>query len=221
MQTLSLVLHIAAGSTALLAGAVALYSLKGAKLHRRSGMLFVFTMLLMSASGAVLAALKPEALSVIAGSLTFYLVVTGLLTVRPVSRGPRWIDLTAMLAALATACAGIFFGLEALNSSTGSKDGFPAPPYFIFAAVALFGALMDMRMLLAHGVKGAHRLARHLWRMCFALFIAAASFFLGQAQIFPESLRNLPILGTPVLLVLLLMLYWLWRVLRARPQARA
>lgn len=184
-------------------------------------MLFVFTMLLMSASGAVMAALKPEALSVIAGSLTLYLVITGLLTVRPLSRGTRQVDLAAMLAALTIAGAGMFFGFEALNSLTGSKDGFPAPPYFVFATVALLGALMDMRMWLARGVKGAHRLARHLWRMCFALFIAAASFFLGQAQIFPQSLRKLPILGMPVLLVLLLMLYWLWRVLRARQQRPA
>lgn len=215
------VLHIAAGSIALAAGAVALYGLKGAKLHRKSGMLFVLAMLVMSVTGAVMAALKPEAISVIAGALTFYLVSTALLTVRRPAAGALWLDLGALLVALTIGIAGIYFGFEALKSPTGTKDGFPAPPYFIFGTVALLAALLDLRMLLARGVQGPHRLARHLWRMCFALFIAAASFFLGQAQVFPEPIRNLALLAIPVLAVLLLMLYWLGRVLFTQRYRRA
>lgn len=213
MPYFPVVLHIAAGSIALVAGAVALYSLKGAKLHRKSGMLFVLAMLVMSVTGAVMAALKPEAISVIAGSLTFYLVVTALLTIRRPAAGALYIDLGAMLVASTIGIAGIYFGFEALNSPSGTKDGFPAPPYFVFGAVALSAALLDLRMLPARGVRGPHRLARHLWRMCFALFLAAASFFLGQAQLFPEPIRILPLLAIPVFLVLLVMLYWLGRVL--------
>jgi uncharacterized membrane protein len=214
------VLHIAAGSVALTAGAVALYSLKGAKLHRKSGMLFVLVMLVMSVTGAVMAALKPETISVIAGALTFYLVITALLTVRRPAAGSQWIDFGAMLVAMAIGTAAIHFGFEALNSPTGTKDGFPAPPYFIFGSVALLASLLDLRMLLARGGNGPHRLARHLWRMCFALLIAAASFFLGQAQVFPESIP-IALLAIPVLLVLLLMLYWLGRVLFFRRYGRA
>lgn len=220
MPNFPVLLHIAAGSIALAAGAVALYSLKGAKLHRKSGMLFVLSMLVMSITGAVMAIFKPEAISVIAGALTSYLVITALLTVRRPAAGAHWIDLGAMLVALAIGIAGIYFGFEALNSSTGTKDGFPAPPYFIFGTVALVAAFLDLRMLLARGVEGPHRLARHLWRMCFALFLATASFFLGQAQVFPEPIRNLALLAVPVFLVLLLMLYWLGRVLFTRQYRR-
>jgi hypothetical protein len=49
--------------------------------------------------------------------------------------------------------------------------------------------------------------------MCFALFLAAISLFIGQSQAFPEPLRNSGLLPIPVLLVLLLMFYWLVRVL--------
>ena len=49
--------------------------------------------------------------------------------------------------------------------------------------------------------------------MCLALWIVAASFFLGQSDEFPEAPRIMPLLCTPVLLVLLLMFYWLERVL--------
>jgi hypothetical protein len=48
--------------------------------------------------------------------------------------------------------------------------------------------------------------------MSFALFIAALSFFIGQAQVFPEPVRIRPLLALPVLAVLVTMLYWLWRV---------
>jgi len=48
--------------------------------------------------------------------------------------------------------------------------------------------------------------------MCFALFIAALSFFIGQAQVFPRPVRIPGLLALPVLAVLVTMLYWVWRV---------
>jgi hypothetical protein len=58
----------------------------------------------------------------------------------------------------------------------------------------------------------ARRLARHLWRMCYALFIASMSFFLGQTDEIPEALRITPLLVLLAFLPALVMLYWLWRV---------
>lgn len=45
---MTLVVHILAGSFALLTGFIALYSVKGLSLHRKSGMLFVYAMVTMS-----------------------------------------------------------------------------------------------------------------------------------------------------------------------------
>ncbi len=59
---------------------------------------------------------------------------------------------------------------------------------------------------------GPSRLVRHPWRMSFALFIASMSFFLGQADEFPEALRIPALLAVPALAPLVIMLYWLWRV---------
>lgn len=216
--------HIVAGLIGLASGAVALHSLKGAKLHRQSGMIFVYAMLFMSSSGAVMAALKPQRLSLIAGVLTFYLVLTALLTVRRRAVGFHWIDLGAMSLALTLGIAGIRLGLAALSSATGKIDGMPAAPFFVLGAVALLAALLDVQMM-ARGVRGAARIARHLWRMCFALFIAATSFFLGQtqgspAQVFPEPLRRGAVLAIPAIVVLLLMFYWLARVMFTQRQRR-
>ena len=85
-------------------------------------------------------------------------------------------------------------------------------PLFIFGIVALSGGAGDRRMINAGGIHGAARLRRHLWRMCFALFVASGSFFLGQADEFPEALRITPLLAFPVLAVLATMVYWLRRL---------
>ena len=62
-------------------------------------------------------------------------------------------------------------------------------PFSIFATVALLAGAGDVRMIRSRGLQGAARLARHLWRMSFALFIGAFSFFLGQAKVIPKPVR--------------------------------
>ena len=209
-------IHIIGGLVGLTSGAVALSARKGSRLHRKSGTIFVYAMLVMSVSGAVMAALLPERISVIAGMLTFYLVLTALLTVRHRPQGFDWMGVGAMAFALIIGLLSITF---AVQGSIGN-DGL-TPIGLIFGAVALLAAVGDIRMLLSRNLPWAQRIARHLWRMCFALWIAAASFFLGQSDEFPETLRIMPLLCTPVLLVLLLMFYWLTRVLftQWRPSA--
>jgi hypothetical protein len=48
--------------------------------------------------------------------------------------------------------------------------------------------------------------------MGLALFIASASFFLGQPKVFPAPLRGSPILVALALAPLVLMIFWLLRV---------
>ena len=209
--------HITAGLLALVFGAMALYAAKGSTLHRKSGMAFVVAMLVMTSSAVVMAALlRPNRVNVIAGVLTFYLVCTGMLTVwRPVAQ-VRKLTTGLMLLALAGSAYAFSLGLDALNSVDGKVAGIPPQPLFMFGAVGLLGGLLDARLLWAGSIQGAHRLARHLWRMCFAMWIATASFFLGQADLFPEPIRKSGVLAIPVLLVAGLMFYWLVRVFLKR-----
>jgi len=51
-------IHIIAGSIAIVAGFVAVFALKGARLHRKSGLLFVYAMLVLSLTGAAIATVK-------------------------------------------------------------------------------------------------------------------------------------------------------------------
>lgn len=208
-----ILLHILGGLVGLTSGAIALSTRKGAKLHRRSGMVFVYAMLIMSASGAGMAALNSDRSTTIAGMLTFYLVVTALLTVRR-KKAARWMDVSAMAFGIMVGLLGFAFRLWS-GPSTELNDPPPAIG-FVFGTVALLATAGDARLLLAGSLPWAQRIARHLWRMCLALWIAAASFFLGQADEFPEALQITPLLCTPVLLVFVLMIYWLMRVLFTR-----
>ncbi len=75
-------IHIAGGVLALVFGYVALFAAKGGTLQRKSGMLFVGAMIVMSLTGAFVAAINNMPSPVVAGLLTFYFVTTGMLTVR-------------------------------------------------------------------------------------------------------------------------------------------
>ena len=67
-------------------------------------------------------------------------------------------------------------------------------------------------MLVRGGISGRPRIVRHLWRMCFGLFFATMSFFVGQQQVFPAFLRGSLLLTALAFLPLPVMVYWLFRV---------
>jgi hypothetical protein len=169
-------------------------------------------MLTMGLFAAWLAAAKGELGNVMAGVLTAYLVVTALTTVRPPTLASRRVDAAATGVALVTGVAGIALGVQSFVVGDGTRDGVPAGVYLAFATVALLSGLSDLRVRRAGGVRGVPRLRRHLWRMCVALFIAAASFFLGQADEIPEQLRVFPVLFVLGFAPLLAMAFWLWRI---------
>jgi len=207
-----LALHITAGSLAIIAGFIAIFALKGGRLHRQSGKIFVYSMLGLGITGAVIAAIKSQPANVVGGSLAVYMVGTGVLTLRRREQNFLWVDAAGMALALGIGYFSLTIGLRVLHSASGTIDGVPPAPLFVFAGVTLLATLGDLRMILMRGLQGRQRLIRHLWRMCFSLFIASGSFFIGQAQVIPKPIRILPLLAIPAFLPLLLLIYWVVRV---------
>ena len=209
-------IHVAAGGLALVLGAVALLARKGGTAHRRSGLLFVYVMLLMGASASILAFRKsPSDPNVFAFFLTGYFVGTALTTVRPVSAWTRRINLAALTVAAGLALLDILSGVKAFNSPRGFLNGVPFPMFFFLATVMILAAAGDVRIMRFGMPRGGPRLARHLWRMCFALFIAAGSFFSIRARvekILPEPFTTAPMRALPILLLFGAMFYWLRKV---------
>src|SRR5215472_831473 len=207
-----LLLHICAGTTGVFSGFVAVFLRKGSRSHRRAGNVFFIAMLCLGASGACLGFLRSQPTNVLAGILTCYLVATAWMTARRREEGTSIFDFGALSVALVVAAGYVSYGLAAAHSPTGSRDGVPAGMLFVMASVALLGAVGDARMLVLGGVSGARRLGRHLWRMCFALFIAAASVFMARQRLFPAILRQTGTLYLLSFLPLILMIFWLIRV---------
>lgn len=212
-----MLLHVTSGTMAVLAGMTALFAPKGSGLHRLTGRVFVIAMLLMAGAGTVIAWQRSISITVLAGVFTGYLVLTSWLTIRSREHRPGPVDIALLLPVLGVAVGGIVFGLEALRSASGLKGGYAAEAYFFFAGMALLAAALDGWMLVRGRIAGRHRLARHLWRMGFALYIANGSLFTGPGvKLFPEAWRGSALLSVPEALVALMMLFWLGRLLAQR-----
>ena len=210
-----LVFHISAGAIGLLSGGIALSLRKGSRSHRMAGKAFVIAMLSMTASAVYLAIMKQQTGNCLIAFLTVYLVLTAWMTARRRNGDAGLFELGALLAALALAAGFLIYALAAANTPTGSKDGHPDLKYLIFGLVALCSAAGDTRILIRGGVAGAHRIARHLWRMSLPLLIAANTLFQGQAKLFPAGLRRTQALYAPIILIMVVMAFWMIRVLFA------
>jgi hypothetical protein len=211
-----LLVHVMAGGLAIILGAVALVALKGGALHRRSGLLFVYAVLIMGVGGAILQARHSlTSVNVLAGFMSAYLVITALTTVRPLSAWTRRLNAAGLVVAIACSFGGGALGLKAFASPGRTIDGVPFFMPFVFAIITTLAAVSDIRLMRSGALQGRARLARHLRRMCFALFIAVVSFFSIRervAKVLPYPFTTTALRALPTILVLVAMFYWLWRL---------
>jgi hypothetical protein len=211
-----LFLHIAGGSIAIVCGTMALGFRKGGRAHVVAGNVFFVSMLVMASIGALVAPFlltaqgNPKLFDSAAGFFTFYLVVTSWLTVRRKAGTIGRAEVAAFLFASLLAVSIVLVG-------TGRED--PIGYYGMGGIIALAAAL-DLKVILNRGIAGAPRIARHLWRMCLALFVALGSFFLGQQRVMPEFVQGSSWLSLPPLAVLAAMLFWLLKLRFAKAIAQ-
>jgi hypothetical protein len=182
-------------------------------------------MLTMGVFAVYLAVTRHQPNNIGGGILTVYLIGTAWLTARRRDGETSRFDRVVLLIPLALGILTWMNGIDVVRSGASSQDGLPVGMTFFMGSVMLLAAAGDVRMLVRGGVFGAKRIARHLWRMCFGLFIAAGSFFLGPSN---RPLRLLSAVGlgqhlSPALfstgaylvltvLPLILLIFWLVRV---------
>jgi len=210
-----LILHIGAGCVAILAGGGALAARKGERLHRAFGTAFLAAMLAMCAFATYLSVLRQPG-TIVGGILTAYLVASAWATVRRAEGRIGAFERIALVVVIACTAGELTMGWLATRSPNGRFLGYPAPVFYVFGGLAALAAMLDIKMIRRGGIRGAARIARHLWRMCTALFIASASFFLGQQKVMPVSFQGSPILVVLGVAPLALMVFWLCRVLLTR-----
>jgi hypothetical protein len=220
-----LVLHICAGTVGLFSGAAAMFFRKGSSRHVQAGKVFVGSMLIMAVGAVYLGIVKNQPSNIGGGIITFYLIATGWLTARRRERETSRMDWVALLIPLTLGIVTWVNGIGVLRSGATSQNGVPVGMSFFMGSICVLAAVGDVRMLLRGGVFGVKRLARHLWRMCFGLFIAAGSFFMGPSnrplrllsavgigQHLPSALFSTGLYLFLSILPLALLIFWLVRV---------
>jgi hypothetical protein len=221
----TLIIHICGGSLGLLSGTAAMFFRKGSPRHVLAGKVFVASMLTMAAFAAYLAVVRHQPNNIGGGILTFYLIGTAWLTARRRDGETSRFDWVLFLIPLAIGILNWMKGPRLVHSGASSEDGVPVGMILFMGSVCLLAAAGDVRMLVRGGVAGTKRIARHLWRMCFGLFIASGSFFLGPSnrplrllstvgigKYLPPALFSTNLYLILTLLPLVLLVFWLVRV---------
>jgi hypothetical protein len=213
-----LAIHFATGVVTIVAGVIALSVAKGGRLHKQSGLVFTAAMVVLGLTAAGIGMYENRPSQTFGGLLATYLVLSAMTTVKSLPRlGPRF-NVALMVLAFIVGAAMLYGGaIEWLDPTVKVVGRQRVVPLVIGGTFILLAAIGDLRAILAGGLQGSQRLARHLWRMCFGLFIATGAFFIGQMSFIPEPLRNLPLLLAAAFAPLLVLIYWMWRVrLRGR-----
>lgn len=217
----TVIAHVSLGTLAVVMGAIALGARKGRKVHISAGRVFVYSMGLSSLLGALLGAMKYETFWITfhAGILGACLVTSGVLAVRIRSSRARQYFIATAIVNFLNATGLLTAGWYATTLPEARLFGFAAADYFFLFGMAAIALIGDLRMIFGKQVSDRHRIAQHLLRMCIGFFIAAGSAFTGPgAKAFPEAVQQSGVLSLPELIIVVLMLYWLWKTLR-RPRA--
>jgi hypothetical protein len=223
--TPALLVHILGGTVGMLSGAAAIVSRKGSRGHALAGRVFVVSMLIMGVMATYLAIRKHDPNNIGGGIIAVYMIGTAWLTARRRHGGTNALDWVLLLIPLGLGTLSWWEGIEVLRSGATSVNGVPVGMTFFMGTILLLAAAGDVQMLAAGGIMGVKRIARHLWRMCFGLFIAAGSFFMGPnnrplrllsamhiGQLLPQALFSMGLYLLLTVLPLFLLVFWLIRI---------
>jgi len=209
----ALAVHFAAGLVAIVTGTIALAAAKGGRLHKQIGLVFTWAMIVLGLTAAGIGTYEKIPGQVFGGLLAAYLVFTAMTTVKPLPGIGQRVNFALMVLAFGYGVVSLYGGVVEWLDPTVQVVGRPrVVPPLIIGTVVLLAAFGDLRAIREGGLRGSRRLTRHLWRMCFALFVATGSFFLGQMKFIPEPVRILPLILVLAFAPIPFLLYWMWRV---------
>lgn len=202
-------IHFVLGVLCLVAGVAAFSLRKGGRLHILSGRVFAVSMLLLCASGLYLSFTRTIVFTTFLSLFAAHAAATAwLAAVRSsgkMARAERAFAVMIALVGLFSLASGYWVSI----SPSGELDGLPAGAFYGLGGVALLIAGLDGWAIFRGQLSRPQRIARHLWRMGFSLFIATVIFFFGNNHVLPEALRREAFLVMPVLLVLIATGFWL------------
>ncbi|MCU0353719.1 MAG: DUF2306 domain-containing protein [Cytophagales bacterium] len=192
LQQLTLIVHIAAGFTALTVGLVPMFAKKGGKAHTVAGKVFFWAMMAVSASAVLTFFIKPYASSrlflMFIGIFSFYLAYTGVATIRykkktePVRLADRLLSGIGMAAGVA------MLGLSGWFLTAKEPNVFYGVLYAVFGAFQARIAWADWWRYRQHGQPDSKKMAwffTHLSRMLSAYIATVTAFCVVNGHYVP------------------------------------
>ena len=205
-----LTMHVAAGTMALGSAGIAIFSRKGATIHRRFGRIYALAMSVAVLSALVLALLDLNAFLLLISLFTLYLVFTGwrAAVVRSGVQGRLDRVIGGGMGLLGMGMIG--WGCATL-SMNGSQ---PASVLIVFGTIGVVLALTDWRHWRRGAIAGTSRTVRHLSRMLAATIATLTATAVVNLGHLPAVLVWLG----PTLLLAPVITWWIHRVNRSDSQ---
>src|SRR5688572_2101181 len=105
---LALAVHFAAGLVSIVTGTIALAVAKGGRLHKQSGLVFTWAMIVLGLTAAGIGLFENRPSQVFAGLLAAYLVFTAMTTVKPLPGFGHRTNVALMVVAFAYGVTSIY-----------------------------------------------------------------------------------------------------------------
>ena len=171
--------HIVAGGLALLAGPIAMFNQDGGKLHRKSGIIYFYSMMFIFVSSIILSIVRENWFLFMVGIFSCYLVLTGYraLKLKMLHRGQKAekIDWFILIISLLSGIGLITMGIWMYFSKSNSFGLVP----FVFGWVMLSAVKQDYKRFTIPPTEKNHWLLKHIVGMMGG-YIATLTAFLVQ-----------------------------------------
>lgn len=171
-------MHIIAGSLALIAGPIAMVNQNGGQVHRISGRIYYWSMIVISLTTLVLSIYRSNWLLLMIGAFSTYLVISAYraLALKNLHKGqkPERVDWIILIASTLSAAALLISGVILLIN--GNSFGFVP---LTFGIVMTSGVKQDYRRFTVPPTEKNHWLLKHITGMMGG-YIATITAFLVQ-----------------------------------------
>jgi len=211
-ETIVWLIHTPAGTVGLVSAVVALFAIKGSALHRKAGVCFTVSMLIMLIAGFVAAVIKESPGDILLSAVVMYTVFTAWLTVQRKIGETGFLERAAITWIIGVAIAAFILSTDRNEAGTPGL-------YAFWTAFAVFCAIGDLRNLRRTGLTSIQRIIRHVWRIGFSLVWTALALTDKIVKAQGYNVNEMPvdklfyIVGIPTMLTLTITMYWIMNIL--------
>ena len=205
-----LIIHVAAGVISLVTGLISILSLKGSKVHKKSGKIYFYSMTIVFVTAIIIASYRFNRFLFLIAFLSYYSVFAGVRKLRlknlHKNQKPKWYDWTAGningIANLFFIGLGIYYSIE---------NGFFSGGALLSVGFGIGGLLIsyvNLKPFIIKPNKSYHWYLSHIGNM-FGGYIATSTAFLSTL-ISKYEIMN-PFLGfaLPSIIGVPLLIYWM------------